>query len=241
MSDILKARDAISVKNLSFSYPDGTLALDSVSFSVKEGERLGIIGGNGAGKSTLLLHLNGILTGTSGEVTIFGIPVKKKNFKKIRQMVGLVFQNPEDQLFSTTLFEDIAFGPMNMGISGKDLDYRVNETLTRFGLNAYRDKNPYHLSFGEKKIATFATVYSMRPDIYCFDEPASNLDPKSRREIIAAMKRIEKTCVVVTHDIALVEELCTEVLVLNRGCVEAKGELSAILEDKELLVKSGLL
>ncbi len=230
----------IVVDNLSYRYPDGTEALKSVSFGVRRGECLGIVGGNGAGKSTLLLHLNGILEGNSGEIFVLGMRVEKKNLKTIRQKLGLVFQNPEDQLFSATLYDDIAFGPRNMGVEGEELERIVDETLRYFKLERYRDKNPYHLSFGEKKIAAIATIYSMRPEIYCFDEPTSNLDPRSRREIVEILGGIDKTRLIVTHDIELVRELCERVMVLNRGVVESIGAVEDVFSDRKLLLRARL-
>ncbi len=230
----------IVVNNLSYRYPDGTQALKSVSFEVRAGECLGIVGGNGAGKSTLLLHLNGILVGDGGDIFIFGMRVERKNLKTIRQKLGLVFQNPEDQLFSATLYDDIAFGPRNMGIEGDELERVVDETLRYFKLEGYRNKNPYHLSFGEKKIAAIATIYSMRPEIYCFDEPTSNLDPRSREEIVDILGRIDKTRLIITHDIELVKQLCERVMVLNRGVVERIGSVKEVFSDRELLFRARL-
>ena len=238
----------IQVKNLSYTYPDGTRALQNVSFDVYKGESVGIVGGNGAGKSTLLLHLNGIFPDLKGKkdnnnecIRICGLNMEKGNLKRIRELVGIVFQNPEDQLFSSTLYDDVAFGPRNMGLNNSDVVTVVNEALSKFNLRAHADKNPFHLSFGEKKIAAIATVYSMNPEIYCLDEPTSNLDPAGRRELIEVLKSIEKTKIIVTHDLDFARKICNRVIVLHNGKIEANGEVDKIFSDINLLKKCRLI
>jgi len=237
----------VEVRHLSFSYPDGTLALNDVNLDVYEGESLGIIGGNGAGKSTLLLHLNGILpetekrrTADESLVIVDGLKVEKRNLEIIRAKVGILFQNPEDQLFSATLYDDIAFGPRNMGLEEGEVEARVNEALERFKLKGYSGKNPFHLSLGEKRLAAMATIYSMKPEIYCLDEPTSNLDPRGRRELIEILSMMEVTKVIVTHDLGMVKELCNRVVVMNRGKVEAEGGVDSIFSNEDLLARCRL-
>ena len=242
------AEKIVEVRHLSFGYPDGTVALDDVSLDIYEGESLGIVGGNGAGKSTLLLHLNGILPeirkdGGSGDsyVNVDGLRVEKRNLERVRARVGILFQNPEDQLFSATLYEDIAFGLRNMGLEHREIEARVNEALERFNLKAYRGKNPFHLSFGEKKLAAIATVYVMKPGIYCLDEPTSNLDPRGRRELIEVLREIKETKVIVTHDLDMVRELCNRVVVMSKGRIVGDGKVDEILGDRELLLRCRLV
>ncbi|KPK40979.1 MAG: cobalt ABC transporter ATP-binding protein [Omnitrophica WOR_2 bacterium SM23_29] len=228
------AQKAIEIKGLNYSYPDGTKALSNVSLDVFGEESLGIIGPNGAGKSTLLLHLNGILRGNS-YIKIFGMEVKDENLPQIRSKVGLVFQDPENQLFMPTVFDDVAFGPINMGLSKDEVKASVSEALKKVDMPDFTKRMSYHLSFGEKKRISIATVLSMKPKILVLDEPSSNLDPKHRRELINFLKELKLTKVIATHDLELVLETCSRVIVLDKGRLIAMGNTLDIFRDRPLL------
>lgn len=224
----------IEVKKLSYSYPDGTPALKDVSLEVYEGETLGIIGPNGAGKSTFLLHLNGIFRG-NGHIKILDMDVNDKNLKRIRSKVGIVFQDPDNQLFMPTVFEDVAFGPLNMDISKDEVEKAVINALQKVDMLDAIRRTSHHLSFGEKKRISIATVLSMNPDILVLDEPSSNLDPRHRRDLINFLKSLEITKIIATHDLDMVLDLCSRVILLDEGTVIADGEVTEILNNKELL------
>ncbi|MBN2517573.1 MAG: ABC transporter ATP-binding protein [Candidatus Altiarchaeota archaeon] len=224
----------IEISGLQFAYPNGRKALGGVELVVERGESLALIGPNGSGKSTLLLHLNGILVG-SGDIKIFGLPVGKKNLAEIRKRVGVVFQDPDDQLFSPTVFDDVAFGPINLGLKKEEVGKRVYEALTKVGLRNLAEESPQHLSFGEKKRVSVATVLSMEPELLVLDEPTSNLDPKSRRELLELFKELEGTKIIATHDLQAVDELATRVAILHEGKIAADGDKSEILKDSALL------
>ena len=233
---------AISINNLGYSYPDGTPALKDVSLDIHEGESIAIIGPNGAGKSTFLLHLNGVLRNENGAVKIFGDKIHDKNIQEIRRRVGIVFQDPDDQLFMPTVFDDVAFGPINLGLSKDEVEKRVDMALRRVGLSGYEDRSPHHLSFGEKKRASFATILSMEPDILVLDEPTSNLDPKSRTELIKTIKDLNeegKTIITATHDLNAVPDIASRVYVLNRTIVD-QGTTREIFENLYLLREMNL-
>lgn len=225
----------VEVKNLHHVYPDGTIALHDVSFRIHHGESVAIIGANGAGKSTLLLHLNGYLSATSGEIVIGDTLLAKKNLTEIRRTVGMVFQDPDDQLFMPTVFHDIAFGPLNMGLSTREVETRVMEALGRVEATDLRDKAPYHLSGGEKKRVAIATVLSMLPEILVLDEPTSGLDPHARRQLIALLKAFHHTRITTSHDLDMVLELCDRTIVLQEGRVMADGPTLEIFNNEELL------
>ncbi len=230
----MRHRPAVEIKNLTYSYPDGTPALDRVNLIIEEGESVGIVGPNGAGKSTLLLHLNGILQG-QGEVKIFGLPVEKKNLQEIRRRVGLVFQDPDDQLFSPTVYDDVAFGPINMGLSKDEVIKEVRRALSAVGMEGTEKRSAHHLSFGQQKRVSIATVLSMNPDLLALDEPSSNLDPRSRRELAELLQGLKITKVLVTHDLPFVFEVCERIIILYGGQVVWDGEAFATLSDEELL------
>jgi len=229
----------IQVLSLSFAYPDGTTALDCISLDVFEGECVGFVGPNGAGKTTLLLHLNGILSGR-GKVIIDGLEVCDNNLRKIRQKVGIVFQDPDDQLFSQTVFDDIAFGPLSMRLADNEVLSRVQLALTQAGMEGFEKKAPHHLSFGQKKKASLASILSMRPRIIALDEPTSNMDPRSRRRFLQLIKGLEATKILSTHDMESVRELCNRVVVLDSGKLVADGEAQSILSDRQLMESHGL-
>ncbi len=231
--------EIIRIDNLSFCYPDGQPALTNVCLTVRQGETVAFIGPNGAGKSTLLLHLNGILC-SNGAVEVFGRPVDDKNLRWVRSRVGLVFQNPDDQLFSPTVFEDVAFGPINMGYSEAEVRQAVAKALGWVGMTGYEQRSPFHLSVGEKKRIAIATVLSMSPEILLIDEPTSNLDPRSKWSLIGLLRRLPMTKIVATHDLELVHALCPRTIVLDHGQVIADGATNHILADMLLLKAHGL-
>jgi cobalt/nickel transport system ATP-binding protein len=232
-------RQLLSVRGLSYRYPDGTIALEDVSFDLLAGERLAIMGPNGAGKSTLLLHLNALLEGPV-RLEVDGLELSKLTVRTIRQKVGLVFQNPDDQLFCPTVYEDVAFGPRNMGFDESEVERRVLESLTAVGLSGFGQRNPAHLSIGEKKRAAIATVYAMRPLVYVLDEPTSSLDARGRKVLKALLQRLEAAQIIVTHDLGLVGSLCSRVLVMGAGRIVAQGTVREILADPEALERWGL-
>jgi cobalt/nickel transport system ATP-binding protein len=225
----------VHVRNLQHVYPDKTVALQDVSFLVHHGESVGIIGANGAGKSTLLLHLNGYLTATSGEIIIGDDTLSKETLPEIRRTVGMVFQDPEDQLFMPTVFDDVAFGPLNMGLSHEEIEARVTEALERVEALELREKPPYHLSGGEKKRVAIATVLSMLPEILVLDEPTNGLDPHARRQLIALLQAFHHTRIVTSHDLDMILELCDRTIVLHDGLVMADGPTMEIFSNDELL------
>jgi len=229
----------LQVHDLHFSYHDGLAALRGVSFEMCEGEKVALVGPNGAGKSTLMLHLNGILSG-HGEVTVGGSALRPDNLPVIRSMVGLVFQNPDDQLFSPTVFEDVAFGPLHMGLPMKEIESRVKSALEAVRMSSFRDRLSHHLSVGEKKRIAIATVLSMDPQILVLDEPSAGLDPRARRTLINLLRELPITMLVSTHDMRLVEELFPRTIVMDEGQIVADGKTRDILEDEGLLTAHGL-
>ena len=238
----MNRQPAVDIKDLSFHYHDGAQALDGVSFTIQPGERVALIGPNGAGKSTLLCHLNGVLHHDEGHgvVEIFGISLEKKNMTEIRKRIGLVFQDPDDQLFCSTVFDDVAFGPLNMRLDAETVRKRVHEALHHVGLEGYENRSAFHLSGGEKKRVSLATVLSMDVDILAFDEPSSNLDPKSRRALIHWLQACQKTLLLATHDLDLAYETTNRVLVLNQGYLARDGSTESILKDRSFLEQIGL-
>ena len=231
--------EIIKVNNLSFSYPDGQQALTDINLTIHQGEVVALIGPNGAGKSTLLLHLNGILH-SNGVVKVLGRSVDDKNLRWVRNKVGLVFQNPDDQLFSPTVFEDVAFGPINMGYTEAEVRQCVARTLNWVGMAGYEQRSPHHLSVGEKKRIAIATVLSMTPEILAIDEPTSNLDPRSKWSLISLLKTLPMTKIVASHDLELVQALCQRSIVFDHGQVIADGATNRILADISLLAAHGL-
>jgi len=236
-------KEVIIIRNLGYTYPDGTRALENVNMAVYEGERVAIVGPNGAGKTTLLLHLNGILRSTDGQVEVFGKSVGGVKREEIINDVGIVFQDPDDQLFMPTLFDDLAFGPINLGLNEKEVRERVKKALSSLGLSGYENKCPHHLSYGEKKKASLAAVMSMEPRILVLDEPTANLDPRSRAELIGIIKELNEregiTIVIATHDVNAIPALADRVYVLNRRII-AEGTLQKIFSDFELLKENNL-
>lgn len=227
-------KKAIEIKRLNFSYPDGTSALKGISLDVFEKECVGIIGPNGAGKSTLLLHLNGILRGNN-HIKISDSAITKESLPLIRKKVGLVFQNPDSQLFMPTVFDDVAFGPQNMGLNKQEVQDAVSEALKEVDMLDCKSRPSHHLSIGQKKRVSIATVLSMRPEILVLDEPSSDLDPKHRRDLINILKRLEITKIIATHDLDLVLEICSRVILLDKGEVVAVGGTLDIFNNRQLL------
>ncbi|MER7130976.1 energy-coupling factor ABC transporter ATP-binding protein [Streptosporangium saharense] len=226
---------SLEVRRLAYAYPDGTQALFGVDFEIARGERVALLGPNGAGKTTLVMHLNGILTPGHGTVTVAGLPVGKESLREIRRRVGLVFQDPDDQLFMPTVREDVAFGPANLGIRGEELRRRVEEALDRVGMLDVIDRPPHHLSFGQRRRVAVATVLAMEPEILVLDEPSSNLDPASRRELAEILRGLDVTVLMVTHDLPYAVELCERALILSGGVIAADGPTREILADADLL------
>ena len=231
--------DVLQVRDLHFSYPDGHVALRGISLNLSSGDKAALVGPNGAGKSTLMLHLNGILEG-HGEIELRGLRLKRDNLPVIRSMVGLVFQNPDDQLFSPTVFEDVAFGPLHMGLPEADVRARVDSALEAVRMSAYKDRLSHHLSVGEKKRIAIATVLSMNPSILVLDEPSAGLDPRARRTLINLLRELPITMLVSTHDMKLVQELFPRTIVMDDGNIVADGLTMEILENEELLTAHGL-
>lgn len=225
----------IKIRDLHYQYPDGTQALKGISLEIARGEAIAVIGGNGAGKSTLLMHLNGTLTPQKGRIGISGIEVTQDTLKQIRQKVGMVFQNPDDQLFMPTVSDDVAFGPINMGLSGEDVANRVQEALEEVNAWEIRNKAPHHLSGGEKRSVSIATILSMKPDILAMDEPASGLDPQSRRNLINLLNNFPHTKIIATHDLDMALDVCSRCVILKKGEIAAIGETATLFRDLELL------
>jgi cobalt/nickel transport system ATP-binding protein len=226
---------ALAIRDLRFAYPDGRRVLDGVSLDVAAGERVAVLGPNGAGKTTLMLHVNGILAPQEGSVAVGGTIVEPATVRAIRRRVGLVFQDPDDQLFSPTIGEDVAFGPANYGLRGEELARRVAASLGQVGLAGAEDRPPQRLSLGERRRAAIATILSMDVDVIVLDEPTSNLDPTARRELTQTLDSLPATIVVVTHDLPYALELCPRSVILDGGRIVADGQTSTLLGDVELL------
>lgn len=234
---------ALQIDGLAYEYPDGMRALHDVTLQIARGERVALLGPNGSGKTTLVKHLNGILVGSSGSVRVDGTLVDihdREGLRRTRSAVGIVFQDPDDQLFMPTVKEDVAFGPYNMGMRGEDLDLVVKGALDRVGMWEMRDRPPHHLSFGQRRRVAVATVLSMAPKIIVLDEPSSNLDPASRRELAEILQSLDITLLMVTHDLPYALELCDRALVLADGHIVADGSTRDILRDETLLARHRL-
>jgi cobalt/nickel transport system ATP-binding protein len=230
----------LEVRELQFSYPDGYKAVSNMSFTIYHGEAVGIIGANGAGKSTLLMLLTGIFFPECGEVLVGDVRVTKKTLPMIRQRLGMVFQDPDNQLFMTSVYDDVAFGPRNYKLDEKEVENRVMKALETVGIPHLKDREPFKLSGGEKRCAAIATVLSMQPDILIMDEPTSALDPKSRRRVIELLKGFEHTRIITSHDLDMVLETCKRVIVIKDGAIAADGAAAEILSDARLMDECGL-
>jgi cobalt/nickel transport system ATP-binding protein len=234
----MKSNKVIEIKHLSYDYPDGTPALREINLEICQHESVAILGSNGAGKSTLLYHLNGTLMG-DGRVTVLGLSVEKKNLKEIRRRVGLVFQNPEDQLFCPTVFDDVAFGPHNMGLDEKEVRNRVKRALEIMGLKGFEGRSAHHLSEGEKKRVALATVLSMDSEILVLDEPTDNLDPAGSRTLIERIQLIPQTKVIVTHHLPVAVDLCERAVLLHGGRKVEDLPMEELLKNRDLLERFG--
>ncbi|WP_345285353.1 ABC transporter ATP-binding protein [Streptomyces gulbargensis] len=231
---------SLEVTGLAYAYPDGHQALFGVNLTVGRGERVALLGPNGAGKTTLVLHLNGILDAGAGSVTVAGLPVGKRHMAEIRRRVGIVFQDPDDQLFMPTVREDVAFGPAAAGLRGAALDAVVRRALDRVGMAESADRPPHHLSFGQRRRVAVATVLATEPEILVLDEPSSNLDPASRRELADVLRSLDVTVLMVTHDLPYALELCPRSVILSEGVIAADGPTGEILADTELMARHRL-
>ncbi len=230
---------SLVVDQLHYSYPDGHVALRGVSFRIQQGEKVALVGPNGAGKSTLMLQLNGILQGT-GSIHVADVVLDKQNLRRIRALVGLVFQNPDDQLFSPTVFDDVAFGPLHMGLPEAEVRNRVDQALHQVNMHSYINRLSHHLSVGEKKRIAVATVLAMQPEILVLDEPSAGLDPRARRTLIKLLHSLPLTMLVSTHDMLMVRELFERMIIMDEGLIVADGPTAALLDDKALLEAHGL-
>lgn len=238
------AAPSLQVEGLAFAYPDGHQALYGVSLTVERGERVALLGPNGAGKTTLVLHLNGILTAGAGSVAVGGLAIEKAPQKatlhEIRRRVGIVFQDPDDQLFMPTVAEDVAFGPANFGVTGDELAARVDAALATVGMAAHRDRSPLHLSGGQRRRVALATVLSCHPEILVLDEPSANLDPVARRELAEVLLGLDTTLLMVTHDLPYAAQLCPRSVIVDDGVIVADGPTRELLRDPELLARHRL-
>ena len=234
---------SLEVSRLAYAYADGHQALFGVDFKISRGERVALLGPNGAGKTTLVMHLNGILSAGHGEVKVNNVtvdPTDKSVLKQIRSNVGIVFQDPDDQLFMPTVREDVAFGPKNMGVKGAELDAAVDSALERVGMLEFADRPPHHLSFGQRRRVALASVLVMNPEILVLDEPSSNLDPASRRELSEILKSLDTTLLMVTHDLPYAYELCERSMILSKGQIVADDTTFNILTNDELMRENRL-
>lgn len=230
----------LEIDDLGYVYPDGTEALTGLSMRVRRGERIALLGPNGAGKSTLILHLNGILMAAAGAVRVAGTPITRHTVREVRAKVGLVFQDPDDQLFMTSVHDDVAFGPLNAGLTRSEADHRVHDALHAVGLADVATKPGQHLSFGQKKRVALATVLSMSPDILVLDEPTSNLDPRAKRHMLELLGSMDATMIVATHDMELAWRLCSRAVIVDAGRLVADGPVTEILRNGPLLEAHGL-
>ncbi|MEZ5175267.1 MAG: ABC transporter ATP-binding protein [Acidimicrobiia bacterium] len=230
----------IAVDHLSYRYPDGTVALNDVSLHIHPGDRLALLGPNGAGKTTLVLHMNGIHMPQVGSVQVSGIVLDASSVMDVRRRVGIVFQDPDDQLFMTTVRSDVEFGPRNLGLEGADLDRRVDAALAAVDVADLAERPPNHLSFGQKRRVAIAGVLAMEPDIIVLDEPTANLDPASRSELTAILDSLDVTQLIVTHDLLYANETCDRAIILDQGRVVADGEITEILRDEGMLARHRL-
>ncbi len=235
----------LSTKNLSYTYPDGTHALKNINMDIYKGQKVAIMGPNGAGKSTLFSHFNGLTEPTSGHVEVDGKAIKydRDTLLEVRQKVGIVFQDPNDQLFAPTVKEDVAFGPMNLGLDYEEVERRVDEALSMVGMEQYMDKTPHHLSGGQQKRVAIAGIIAMRPEIMILDEPTAGLDPEGVEKVLDILNNLNKegmSIVISSHDIEMVNEFAEKIFVLNNGEILESGDKHEIFSNKELLKKAHL-
>lgn len=230
----------LSIRDLGYSYPDGTTALHGVSLELAAGEKVALVGANGAGKSTLLLHLNGVLRAESGAVVVDGAPIDAASLRRVRARVGMVFQDPDDQLFSPTVFDDVAFGPLHMGLAEAEVRERVARALAQVDMAGFERRMPHHMSLGQRKRVAIATVLSMDPALLALDEPSAGLDPRARRSLITLLRALPQAMIVSTHDMRMVAEVFPRTIVLAQGQLAYDGPSATILADTALLEHYGL-
>ncbi len=230
----------VEARDLYYTYPDGTAAVKGITFKITHGESVAIVGENGAGKSTLLLHLNGYLMPTKGALHIGDYPLTKETLNDVHRTVGMVFQDPDDQLFMPTVFDDVAFGPINLGFSSDEIEKRVNDALETVGMLHLKHRPPYKLSAGEKRAISIATVLSMTPNILVMDEPSSHLDPKTRRKLINMLNTFKHTKIIATHDLDMATDLCERTIIIHKGKIAADGTTMELMQNEELLAKCSL-
>lgn len=225
----MSVRPVIEFREVRYSYPGGAEALRGISFAVERGEKVALLGPNGAGKSTLLLHTDGLLLPSAGEVVVDGVPVERKTLMEVRRRVGLVFQDPDDQLFMPTVEEDVAFGPLNMGLQPEEVERRIDSAIRAVGAIGLRKRSPMQLSGGQKRAVALATVLAMRPDILVLDEPTANLDGRTRAALVDLLGRLDCSCIIATHDMEMARRICTRALVVDDGRVVADGPCAEVL------------
>ncbi|OLL20373.1 MULTISPECIES: energy-coupling factor ABC transporter ATP-binding protein [unclassified Rhodococcus (in: high G+C Gram-positive bacteria)] len=236
----MTAEPAVLLTGVRHVHPDGHCALDGIDLAVTAGERVAVLGPNGAGKTTLMLHLNGVLAPSSGTVRIGGLPVGRNTLREIRRRVGLVFQDPDDQLFMPTVAQDVAFGPANFGVPATELDARVREALEAVGMTEHAGRNTAHLSAGQRRRVALATVLACRPDVLVLDEPSTDLDPVARRELAEVLLGIDATLLLVTHDLPYAAQVCSRAVIVSDGRLVADGPITALLADADLLAANRL-
>ena len=233
-------KNYLQINNLNFSYPDGYEALKNINLEINKGDTLGVLGPNGAGKTTFILHLNGILGNLDNSIYINNLSINEDNLKKIREKVGIVFQDPDDQLFMPTVLEDVMFGPKNFGYTNEEAESKAIEALEKVKMKEFLNKPPHHLSFGQKRKVAIASVIAINPELIVLDEPSSNLDPASRRELIEILKNLDVTIILVTHDLPMALEICDESIILNNGEIKTRDKTYSILTNEEIMKENRL-
>jgi len=233
-------KNYLQINDLNFSYPDGYVALKNINLEINKGDTLGVLGPNGAGKTTFILHLNGILGNLDDSIYINNLSINEDNLKKIREKVGIVFQDPDDQLFMPTVLEDVMFGPKNFGYTNEEAESKAIEALEKVKMKEFLNKPPHHLSFGQKRKVAIASVIAINPELIVLDEPSSNLDPASRRELIEILKNLDVTIIVVTHDLPMALEICNESIILNNGEIKTRDKTYSILTNEEIMKENRL-
>ena len=233
-------KNYLQINDLNFSYPDGYEALKNINLEINKGDTLGVLGPNGAGKTTFILHLNGILGNLDDSIYINNLSINQDNLKKIREKVGIVFQDPDDQLFMPTVLEDVMFGPKNFGYTNEEAESKAIEALEKVKMKEFLNKPPHHLSFGQKRKVAIASVIAINPELIVLDEPSSNLDPASRRELIEILKNLDVTIILVTHDLPMALEICDESIILNNGEIKTRDKTYSILTNEEIMKENRL-